>query len=258
MAILRLDKFLADAGLGTRSEVKQYIKKKRITVNNKGDMKSDTKINVEQDVVCFDGKIITGKQLCNTGHKYFILHKPAGFVCATRDLKEKTVLDLLSKTDVKNLFPIGRLDKDTEGLLILTDDGLLAHDLLSPRKHVQKTYFVRVDGFISQEMVKAFCEGFHIGTVGEEKKDKLTLPAQLSVILASEHESEAMVTIHEGRYHQIKRMFQVFHCRVLYLKRISMGNLKLPVELKCGDYRKMTENEVLSLQEKTNLCDTNV
>ena len=169
-----------------------------------------------------------------------MLHKPAGVVSATEDNREKTVLDLVRPEDRKNgLFPVGRLDKDTEGLLLLTDDGELAHRLLSPKKHVDKTYYAKIDGQVTEEHVKQFREGLDIG---DEKK---TLPAVLTILLSGPV-SEIEVTIHEGRFHQIKRMFEAVGCKVTYLKRLSMGSLVLDETLPPEEYRPLTEAEPVS------------
>ena len=169
-----------------------------------------------------------------------MLHKPAGVVTATEDKKEKTVMDLITVQQKKDLFPVGRLDKDTEGLLLVTNDGELAHRLLSPKKHVDKCYFTKVTGRIDEEDIHRFKEGVDIG---DEKK---TLPADLE-ILSSGEISEAKVTIREGRYHQVKRMFEAIGCKVIYLKRLSMGNLNLDPALEKGAFRKLTEEETAAL-----------
>lgn len=166
-----------------------------------------------------------------------MLHKPAGVVTATEDKKEKTVMDLVTLQQKKDLFPVGRLDKDTEGLLLVTNDGELAHRLLSPKKHVDKCYFTRVTGQIHEEDIHRFKEGLDIG---DEKK---TLPANLE-ILSSGEISEAKVTICEGRYHQGQTVLVAIGCRVIYLKRLSMGSLTLDPALEKGAFRKLTEEEI--------------
>lgn len=175
---------------------------------------------------------------------YLMLHKPAGVVSATEDRKERTVLDLLDVPYKKKLFPVGRLDKDTEGLLLLTDDGELAHKLLSPKRHVDKTYYAEVSGEVTKEHIRQFREGLSIG----EKRP--TLPAVLQ-IRKSGSVSEVQVTIHEGKYHQIKRMFESIGCQVLYLKRLSMGPLMLDENLMPGEYRMLTKREIQALKEET-------
>ena len=193
--MMRLDKYLCETGFGTRSQVKDLLKKGQVMVNGEVVKKPELKINETTDQI-----LCQGKKASYQKNIYLMLHKPAGVVSATEDNREKTVLDLVSPEDRKNgLFPVGRLDKDTEGLLLLTDDGELAHRLLSPKKHVDKTYYAKIDGQVTEEHVKQFREGLDIG---DEKK---TLPAVLTILLSGPV-SEIEVTIHEGRFHQIKRM----------------------------------------------------
>lgn len=232
---LRLDKYLADLGVGTRTQVKQMIRKSQVSVNGETVKIPEQKVNVSQDQVAVQGKILNYIK-----NKYFLLHKPSGYVSATEDSREKTVLSLLSEELRKGLFPVGRLDKDTEGLLLLTNDGNLSHRLLSPKKHVDKTYYARVEGKVSQEDQEAFAQGVDIGD------EKLTLPAQLEILTSAE-ESEILLTIQEGRFHQVKRMFEARGEKVVYLKRISMGPLHLPENLARGEFRELTEQELDSL-----------
>ena len=238
--MVRLDKFLADAGVGTRSEVKKYVQKGRITVNGKSVSKSDVKVDPEQDQVTFDGKTIT------TGPEfvYYLLHKPAGYVTATEDSREKTVMSLIHEKR-KGLFPVGRLDKDTEGLLLITDDGPLGHRLLSPKKHVWKTYYARVDGILCEGAVELVKEGLDIG---DEKK---TLPAELEILSQDQNQQtcEIRLKIHEGRFHQVKRMTEALGGKVTYLKRLSMGSLTLDENLAPGTYRPLTMEEIQSLKK---------
>ncbi len=170
-----------------------------------------------------------------------MLNKPAGVVSATRDPKEPTVLDLILDKRRKDLFPVGRLDKDTEGLLLITNDGALSHSLLSPRKHVDKTYYAKVEGLVTEEHVRLFAQGVDLG------EEKPALPAVLEIQEAGET-SLVLVTLREGRYHQVKRMFQALGCEVRYLKRLSMGSLRLDESLKPGEYRKLTEEELENLK----------
>lgn len=238
--LLRLDKYLADAGVGTRSQVKQMIRKGQIAINGEPVKKSDQKVDIEKDKID-----VMGKEIRYQKYRYLLLHKPSDYVSATEDKKEKTVLSLLPEALRKDLFPVGRLDKDTEGLLLLTNDGALAHRLLSPKKHVDKTYYARVQGRVTDEDQAAFLQGVDIG----DEKD--TLPAQLEILEAAE-ESQILLTIQEGRFHQVKRMFEARGKKVVYLKRISMGPLALEEGLKPGDYRELTgeEQEALGLKEK--------
>ena len=234
---VRLDKFLADAGAGTRSEVKKFIQKGKVQVNGVPAKKSEIKVSEEDEVVLDGNRISQAPEFV-----YYLLHKPAGYVSATEDKRDKTVMELVA-SDRKGLFPVGRLDKDTEGLLLLTDDGELAHRLLSPKKHVDKTYYAKIDGQVTEEHVKQFREGLDIG---DEKK---TLPAVLTILLSGQV-SEIEVTIHEGRFHQIKRMFEAVGCKVTYLKRLSMGSLVLDETLPPEEYRPLTEAELEGLTKQ--------
>lgn len=235
MGILRLDKFLADAGVGSRSQVKVLIKKGKIKVNNNVIMLPDYKVDSDNDVVMADNEPVNYKK-----YVYFMFNKPAGCVTATTDKSDKTVLDYFKDVRARGLFPVGRLDKDTEGLLIITNDGELSHNLLSPKKHVDKTYFVRTDIDISEDVLKGLENGVDIGD------EKLTLPAK--AVYASDKKNETCITITEGRFHQVKRMYYAYEAEVTYLKRISMGSLKLDESLKLGCYRELTDDEVASLK----------
>ncbi len=234
---IRLDKFLADAKVGSRSEVKGYIKKGRIRINDEIAQKAETKINTEKDQIYFDQERVREK-----GFVYYMLNKPKGVVSATTDNVERTVVDLLKEEKYwEELFPVGRLDKDTEGLLLLTNDGVLAHNLLSPKKHVDKIYYALIKGFVDGEDVSAFKEGLDIG----EKKN--TMPSDLHILKSGEI-SEVEITICEGKFHQVKRMFQAVSKEVIYLKRISMGKLVLDKRLQPGEYRHLTEAEIELLE----------
>ena len=237
--MMRLDKYLCETGFGTRSQVKDLLKKGQVMVNGEVVKKPELKINETTDQI-----LCQGKKASYQKNIYLMLHKPAGVVSATEDNREKTVLDLVRPEDRKNgLFPVGRLDKDTEGLLLLTDDGELAHRLLSPKKHVDKTYYAKIDGQVTEEHVKQFREGLDIG---DEKK---TLPAVLTILLSGPV-SEIEVTIHEGRFHQIKRMFEAVGCKVTYLKLLSMGSLVLDETLPPEEYRTLTEAELEGLTKQ--------
>lgn len=233
---IRLDKFLAEMGLGTRTEVKKLLKTKQITVNGTVTVKPETKIDENKDVVCYKNE-----QICYQAFEYYLFHKPAGCVTATEDAMHKTVMNYLTDTARSDLFPVGRLDIDTEGLLLITNDGALAHELLSPAKHVEKTYYARIEGKVTEEDVVLFEKGVDIG------EEKLTKPGRLK-ILKSDAISEIELTITEGKFHQVKRMFEAVDKKVIYLKRISMGNLKLPEDLKAGEYRALTEVELETLR----------
>ena len=232
---IRLDKYLADMGCGTRSQVKREIAGGSVMVNGVPARRPEDKIDTEKDSVVFRGSPVGYVE-----YEYFMLNKPAGVVSATEDRKERTVLDLIDARQRKDLFQVGRLDKDTEGLLLITNDGEMAHRLLSPKKHVDKVYYARVAGRITEEHVKLFAE---VVDIGDEKP---TLPAELTV-LSSVEISEIELVIREGRFHQVKRMFQAAGGEVIYLKRLRMGSLVLDGGLEPGEYRKLTEEEVRAL-----------
>lgn len=229
---IRLDKYLADMGCGTRSEVKQALKKGAVSVNDVPVKRPEEKVDTEADRIVFQGKTVSYLK-----YEYFMLNKPAGVVSATEDRRDRTVIDLIGDKQRKDLFPVGRLDKDTEGLLLITNDGETAHRLLSPRKHVDKVYYARVKGNVTEEDVRLFAQGIDIGD------EKPALPAEL-VILKSGEVSEIELTVREGRFHQVKRMFAAAGKEVVYLKRLRMGTLVLDRNLKPGEYRKLTKEEM--------------
>lgn len=233
---VRLDKFLADMGIGTRREVKFLVKKGQISVNDAIVRQPELKISPDIDNVCYNGERIFYAEF-----EYYMLNKPAGCVSATEDRIHKTVLDIIQSTR-KDLFPVGRLDIDTEGLLLLTNDGELAHRLLSPRHHVPKTYYAKIGGLVTEEDCEKFAAGLDIG----EKQN--TLPAKLQILKAGD-KSEITITITEGKYHQVKRMFEAVGKQVLYLKRLSMGSLSLDETLAAGEYRELTSEEIAELKE---------
>lgn len=236
---MRLDKYLAEMGAGTRSEVKKLVRAGRVTINGAVAGKPEQKVDPETDTVCLDGEAFL-----YAAYEYYLFHKPAGCVSATEDKIHKTVMDYLTDTLRDDLFPVGRLDIDTEGLLLITNDGALAHELLSPAHHVKKTYYARVAGRVTEEDARLFQQGVDIG------EEKLTKPAEL-VILTSGEESEIELTITEGKFHQVKRMFQAVGKEVVYLKRLSMGPLTLPETLLPGEYRALTQEELMLLQKET-------
>ena len=236
---MRLDKFLCDNNIGTRSQVKEYIKKGQVTVNDQIIKKPETKVNEETDTVVCQGQPIHYRK-----YVYYMLNKPEGVVSATNDNTAPTVVSLLTVPEQKDLFPVGRLDKDTTGLLLLTNDGALAHDLLSPKKHVDKVYYAKIDGMVTEEDVKRFAEGIDIGAEEEE----MTRPAKLDIMKSAE-ESEIRLTIHEGKFHQVKRMFLAVGKEVTYLKRERMGTLCLDENLKPGEYRLLTEEEIENVRK---------
>ncbi len=235
--MMRLDKFLADMGQGTRSELKKKIRSGLVTVDGVLVCRPEQKIEETVQKVCIDGRAVSYEL-----HVYYMMNKPAGVITATKDGREQTVLQLLSPEDRrKGLFPVGRLDRDTTGLLLLTDDGPLGHRLLSPSRHVDKTYEAVVEGRATEEWRHAFAEGMDIGD------EKPTLPAQLEILEAGEL-SRIRITLREGRFHQIKRMCQAMGAPVRSLKRLSMGGLRLDESLAPGEYRRLTE------EEKAQLC----
>ena len=231
MAEYRLDKFLTLTGAGTRSQVKELIRKGRVLVNGKPEKRPEKKINPERDQVSADGK-----EIRFTKSVYYMLNKPAGVVTATEDRIHRTVIDLLEdkRTD---LFPVGRLDIDTEGLLLITNDGILGHQLLSPKKHVDKTYYVETDRLIPADAKERFAAGMDLG-------DFTAMPA----VFEQQGERSGCLTIREGKFHQVKRMFSAVGTEVVYLKRLSMGALKLDPSLQPGESRALTEEEIRLLK----------
>jgi len=236
MSFIRADKYLADCQIGTRTQVKKLIKQGKFSSESGVILDPDLKIDPSEKYF-FDGKAIHHVEF-----EYYLLNKPSDCVCATVDNLHQTVMDYISSSR-KDLFPVGRLDIDTTGILLITNDGLLAHDLLSPTKHVEKTYEALIDGEISQEDIDLFKEGF---LYGEKKPSK---PANLSII-QSGVQSLVQVTITEGKFHQVKRMFQKIDKKVISLKRISFGPLHLTPELSPGTYRCLTKEEIQQLKEK--------
>lgn len=237
--MMRLDKYLAEMGVGTRQEVKKQIRQGKVTVNGTVVKAADTKI----DETC-DKVTIGGRNISYVSYEYYMLNKPGGVVSATEDRRDTTVIDLIKDKKRKDLFPVGRLDKDTEGLLLITNDGDLAHRLLAPKKHVDKVYYAKIDGMVTEEDVKRFAEGIDIGAEEEE----MTRPAKLDIMKSSE-ESEIRLTIHEGKFHQVKRMFLAVGKEVTYLKRERMGTLCLDENLKPGEYRLLTEEEIENVRK---------
>lgn len=226
--MLRLDKFLCDANIGSRSQVKALLKKKAVKVNGEVIDKPDFKVKEGQDKVTFQGKEIEYRK-----YVYYMLNKPKGVVSATKDNLCQTAADLLRDSGYDDLFPVGRLDKDTEGLLIMTNDGGLAHRLLSPKNHVDKVYYVELDNRLTEEGRRLLEAGIDIG------EGKPTLPAKAERIT----DTSLYLTLREGKYHQVKRMLKAVGCQVTYLKRIAMGGIQLDESLSCGCYRELTQEE---------------
>lgn len=235
---IRLDKYLADMQIGTRSQVKEYIGKGRVLVNSSVVRKPDFKVDELKDIITFDNNIIN-----YVSYEYFMLNKPAGVISASNNPNETTVVDLIDSKSRKDLFPVGRLDKDTEGLLIISNDGVMAHNVLSPKKHIDKTYYAKVKGEITKEHINIFSNGFKVD-------DELTAkPAKLKLLNYDKKAdmSEIHVTIYEGKFHQVKRMFLAIGSEVLYLKRISFGDIKLDEKLAVGEFRPLTNEEINSI-----------
>lgn len=237
---VRLDKFLADAGKGTRSEVKKFIQKGQVQVNGVPAKKPELKVDPEKDTVVLSGETVGAAP----EFVYYLLNKPAGCVSATEDRNDRTVMEYVP-SDRKGLFPVGRLDKDTEGLLIITNDGELAHRLLSPKHHVDKIYEADVKGKLPDSCVEMFAEGLVVDS------SFTAMPAILNIISydAFTDTSHIRITIKEGKYHQIKRMFNAVDSEVLYLKRLSMGSIVLDKTLKTGEYRALTDAEISALKD---------
>ena len=235
----RIDKILSNLGYGSRSELKKFCKNGLVKVNGKVINNPGVQVDVENDEIIFDGEKVTYKEFI-----YLMLNKPDGYISATFDKRDPIVLDLIDKEDlVFEPFPVGRLDKDTEGLLVLTNDGQLAHRVLSPKKHVPETYYAKIEGIVTEEDIKAFAKGVTLDDGYE------TMPAEL-IILKSDEISEIELTIHEGKFHQVKRMFESVDKKVIYLKRLSMGKLKLDENLELGEYRELTDEEVKMIEER--------
>ncbi|MCF1685312.1 rRNA pseudouridine synthase [Tetragenococcus halophilus] len=239
---MRLDKYLANMDVGSRKEVKQLIKKKRVAVNGKTEVSDKFQVNENEDRVTLDEEEIVYQK-----YFYYILNKPADVISATVDDFELTVLDIFSDQDFRSdLFPVGRLDKDTKGLLVITNDGALSHRLLSPKKHVEKEYIAEVKGVMTPRDIQRFAGGLKIDS------DELCLPAELTIEQVDEENEESTIrlVLYEGKYHQVKRMVHAVGKEVIHLKRIRMGALYLDDQLETGDYRELTEEEIKLLENK--------
>ena len=231
--IVRVDKILSELGFGSRQEIKKYVKAGKVRINDNTVKKPEEKLNSEKDKLYFEGKEVEVEEF-----ETFILYKPAGYVCATKDNVHKTVMELIDSKR-KNVVPVGRLDLDTEGILILTNDGSLNHRLVSPSSHVDKTYYAVFEGKLDENAVEMTKNGLDIGE-GEVSK-----PAKLEII----SDSEILLTIHEGKFHQVKRMVKALGGEVTYLKRVAFGGLRLDdLKLNKGESRKITEIEMEMLK----------
>ncbi|MDX5116382.1 pseudouridine synthase [Lactobacillus paragasseri] len=232
---MRIDKYLANMNVGSRKEVHSLIKKKVVTVN--GELVTTPKQQVKED----DLVVVDGNEIAYQQYHYFLLNKPKGVISATEDRSQQTVISLLKTKDrYQGIAPVGRLDKDTTGLLLLTNDGALAHELLAPNKHVTKVYRAKISSVASEETIKTFASGITLGDGTKLKPAKLEILAQDKV-----HDlSQIEIQIQEGKYHQIKRMFGAVGMKVLELDRISMGKLSLPTDLKRGQYQEITRDKI--------------
>ncbi len=238
--MIRLDKYLCDMQIGSRKEIKELAKKGRIKVNDLIVKSTDLKVDPEADCILVDNRLIRYVKF-----EYYMMNKPQGVISATKDEQEMTVVELIKDHSRKDLFPVGRLDKDTEGLMVITNDGEMAHRVLSPSKHISKTYFARIEGVVTQKDVERFATGIELldGT--------MTKPAKLVILKTGENTSEIEVKIYEGKYHQIKRMFAACGKHVDFLKRIAMGGLTLDESLKPGEYRRLTEEELKMMTDSS-------
>ena len=233
-----LDKYLVACAVGSRTEVKNFLKSGRVTVNGKKEKSAKLQINEDTDEICFDGQKLEYEEFV-----YYMMNKPQGVISATEDPKHKTVLDLLDDlARSKEVFPVGRLDIDTHGLLLLTNDGKLAHALLSPKRHVDKTYLAQVKGIMTDEDIETFAQGIPL-------KDFTCQPAKLELVSmdAEKNQSLVRVTIAEGKFHQVKRMVAYCGKEVVDLQRLTMGTLTLDEDLKRGEWRRLTKDELEGL-----------
>lgn len=236
---LRVDKVLSNLGYGSRAELKVYCKKGLVKVNDKVISNPGTQVDTDIDKIEFNNEVVRYREFV-----YIMMNKPDGYLSATFDKRDPIVLDLIDPSYLTfEPFPVGRLDKDTEGLLVLTNDGQLAHRVLSPKKHVPKTYYAKIQGIVTDKDVKAFEKGVTLDDGYE------TMPSQLKIIESGEV-SEIELTIHEGKFHQVKRMFESVGKKVVYLKRLSMGKLILDESLSLGEYRELTDEEVKLIEER--------
>ena len=235
MESMRLDKYLSNTTGESRSKIKDILKAGRVKVNEATVKEAQMKITPGEDIVLLDSKEVVYEKF-----RYYLLNKPAGLISATKDRLSDTVLDIFKGENMDGFFPVGRLDKDSEGLLLITNDGMLAHELLSPNGHVQKVYFVELDRELEDKDIAIIENEIDIGD------DKPCLPAKVK----KKDENHAEITIYEGRFHQVKRMFAAAGYEVKYLKRIAMGSLFLDENLKTGEYKKIGEEEIFLLRKK--------
>lgn len=233
---MRLDKFLKETGICSRSDAKKILKQGIVSVNDKIIKDDGYKIDENNDVIKYNNEVISYQEFV-----YLMMNKPAGVLSATEDKFDTTIIDLVKEYKHKNLFPFGRLDKDSVGLVILSDDGKLAHELLSPKKHVSKKYYLKVKGNLDENDIEKFSKGVIL-------EDGYKCKNALLEILKSDDISECYVTISEGKFHQLKRMFKMIGKEVIYLKRITFGNIVLDSSLSEGEYRSLTKDEIQMLK----------
>jgi 16S rRNA pseudouridine516 synthase len=235
---MRIDKVLANLGYGSRKEVKKLLKDGSVTVNEEKIKDAKQHVDPEKDLIRINGETVEYREFI-----YLMMNKPPGVISATEDNRDETVIDLLEAEDlIFEPFPVGRLDKDTEGLLLITNDGQLAHRLLSPKKHVPKTYYAVIDQEVTEEDIIAFRKGVILDD------GYATKPGELNILKSGER-SDIELTITEGKFHQVKRMFEAVGKKVVYLQRLSMGPLQLDETLELGEYRELTEEELQSLMD---------
>ena len=237
---MRLDKYLVACSIGSRTEVKNFLKAGRVTVNGKKEKSAKLQIDEVIDEICFDGQKLDYEEFV-----YYMMNKPQGVISATEDPKHKTVLNLLDDyARAKEVFPVGRLDIDTHGLLLLTNDGKLAHALLSPKRHVDKTYLAQVNGIMTDEDIETFAKGIPL-------KDFTCQPAKLELVSIDREKDQSLVrvTIAEGKFHQVKRMVAYCGKEVVDLQRLTMGTLTLDEDLKRGEWRRLSKEELEGLLE---------
>ncbi len=227
---MRLDKYLCEVGLGTRSDVKRIIRSKYIKVNDLIVIDESLKINELTDIVTYNDELLKYQKF-----HYYMLNKPAGFVTSTKD-KDKTVMDLIRESSIYDLNPVGRLDKDTEGLLIITNDGKMIHELTSPKKHIPKIYYVETLRMVSEEDINKLSTGVMLDDGYITRKANV-----------EKHNLGIYLTIYEGKYHQVKRMLEAIDNKVTYLKRIQINNLSLDESLKLGEYKELSKEDLEKL-----------
>lgn len=238
--MMRIDKLLANSGFGSRKDVKKLLKSGAVLCNDAKIADPKAHVDPEKDRITVYGEQVQYREFI-----YVMMNKPKGYISATEDDRLETVLDLLEPEDAHmKPFPVGRLDRDTEGLLVLTNDGQLAHDVLAPKKHVPKTYYAIIDGAVDEVDIERFKQGVTLDD------GYVTKPGELTIIKSGQ-QSEIELIITEGKFHQVKRMFESVGKKVLYLKRIAMGALVLDESLKLGEYREMTEEELALLQTRS-------